>query len=183
MNDAGLAMVMTAGPGLLNQGLGLAGCVLPRVVLERASTVAEAIDLLEILPGSGYGLVYVLADPSGDCAVVEKVHDRMAVRGRAEPFVWAVNRFEDAQLESEIVALPREGLDASNAERSEAIRARVHPPPTSRQDTVRLLHTPPIHQRGTTSSFSVHTAAYTCRDRELLVWGADIDEPERSYRV
>ena len=57
--------------------------MLPRTVLERARSVAEAIEVLHEVPGSGFGLVYVLADAGGDTAIVEKVHDR--TRGALAP--------------------------------------------------------------------------------------------------
>ncbi len=183
MNEHGLAMVQTAGPGMLDQGPGLAGCLLPRIVLERARTVAEAIDVLREVPGSGFGLVYVLADAGGDTAIVEKVHDRTAVRSRHEGFAWAVNRFVAAELQEVIVEIPIAGLGESNAVRCAAFDALGPALPGSRDELVRTLRTPPIHQAGLGGLFSVHTAVYTPREASMLVARARLDEPFRQYGV
>jgi hypothetical protein len=183
MNEHGLAMVQTAGPGMLHQGPGLAGCLLPRIVLERASTVAEAIDVLCQVPGSGYGLVYVLADAAGDSAIVEKVHDRTAVRSRREPYAWAVNRFTADELQAVIVDIPLAGLGESNAIRCAAFESLGRDSPGTRDQLMRTLRTPPIHQRGVGLSdiFSVHTAVYTPREGSMQVSGAIADEPFRTF--
>jgi acyl-CoA:6-aminopenicillanic acid acyl transferase len=181
MNEHGLALVQTAGPGMLNQGPGLAGCLLPRLVLERASTVAEAIEVLREVPGSGYGLVYVLADAQGDTAIIEKVHDRTAVRSRKEPYAWAVNRFIAEELQEVIVDIPLDGLDESNSIRCAAFEALGAETPSTRDELIRTLRTPPIHQDGVGDMFSVHTAVYTPQERSLWVARARVTEPFRPY--
>ncbi len=182
MNEHGLAMVQTAGPGMLAQGPGLAGCVLPRLVLERARTVAEAIEVLTEVPGSGYGLVYVLADTDGDTAIVEKVHDRTAVRGRNR-YAWAVNRFVADEIQEVIVEMPLDGLNESNDIRCAAFDALGDAAPTTRAELVRTLRTPPIHQHDLAGIYSVHTAVYTPRDGSLMVAGASLAEPFRQYNL
>jgi hypothetical protein len=181
LNEHGLAMVQTAGPGMLDQGPGLAGCLLPRIVLERASTVAEAIDVLREVPGSGYGLVYVLADAHGDTAIVEKVHDRTAVRARRDRYAWAVNQFTADELQAVIVDIPLAGLDESNAIRCTAFGGLGADVPGTRDDLIRTLRTPPIHQDGVGDLYSVHTAVYTPREASLLVAGAHLGEPFRRH--
>lgn len=182
MNEHGLAMVQTAGPGILDQGPGLAGCVLPRAVLERARTVAEAIEVLHELPGSGYGLVYVLADAEGHTAIVEKVADRAAVRGR-DGYAWAVNQFEAEELQPRLVPMPLDGLAESNAVRCAAFDALGDGRPRTRDELVRTLRTPPIHQQGIGDVHTVHTAVYTPSDRSVLVAGAALDAPFRRLEL
>lgn len=183
MNEHGVAMVQTAGPGMLDQGPGLAGCVLPRLVLERARTVAEAIDVLTEVPGSGYGLVYVLADAEGDTAIVEKVHDRTAVRARRDPYAWAVNRFVADELQEVIVEMPLDGLNDSNVIRCAGFDALGDDEPATRAELIRTLRTPPIHQHDIAGIFSVHTAVYAPREGSLMVAGASLDEPFRTYNL
>ena len=132
---------------MLDQGPGLAGCVLPRLVLERARTVAEAIEVLTTVPGSGYGLVYVLADADGDTAIVEKVHDRTAVRDHREPYAWAVNQFDADELQEVIVEMPLDGLNDSNAVRCAAFDALgARPAPATRDQ---LASARSAHRRST----------------------------------
>ncbi len=183
INEHGLALVQTAGPGMLDQGPGLAGCVLPRIVLERAASVAAAIEVLKEVPASGYGLVYVLADAGGDRAIVEKVHDRTAVRSRREPYAWAVNRFTADELQNVIVDIPLLGIDESNRNRCTAFNGLGANTPATRDGLTRTLRTPPIHQEGIGDMFSVHTAVYTPREKSLLVARACREAPFRRYEL
>ena len=183
MNEHGLAMVQTAGPGMLDQGPGLAGCLLPRIVLERARTVAEAIDVLR---GD-------LPDPdsaSSTCSPTPAATRRSSRRSTtAQSFVharrgsWAVNRFVADELQEVIVEIPIAGLGESNSVRCTAFDALGPALPATRDELVQTLRTPPIHQDGLGGLYSVHTAVYTPREASVLVARSGINEPFRQYGV
>jgi hypothetical protein len=178
INEHGLAMVQTGGPGLLGQGPGLAGCCLPRVVLEQATSVATAIEVLQSVPASGFGLSYVLADADGETAIVEKVHRRAKARGRNR-FAWAVNRFELEEMQPGLVPIPLAGLDKSNEARAARLCALSGREPASRAELGSLLRAAPLFQQGLGGLWSVSTAVYTASERSLLV--AD-DDPASGWR-
>jgi len=170
MNEHGLAMVQTGGPGLCGQGDGLAGCVLPRVVLERTHDVDEAIELIVELPASGFGLVFVLADATGRTAIVEKVHCRSGVRDRGKPFAWAVNRFEIEELQSGLVPIPLNDLAESNAIRCQGFAQLVKGgAPKTRSELCEALRRSPIKQQSMGGLWTVHSAVYAPAQLELLV--------------
>ena len=175
-------MVQTAGPGMLNQGPGLAGCLLPRIVLERARTVAEAIDVLREVPGSGFGLVYVLADAGGDTAIVEKVYDRTVVRSRREGFAWAVNRFVADELQDVIVDIPIAGLGESNSVRCAAFEALGPALPATRDELIRTCARRPSTRTGWAASSPSHRRLHAARG-VLAGRLRGINEPFRQYGV
>jgi hypothetical protein len=179
MNEHGLALVATSGPGVLEQRSGIAGAVAPRIVLERARDVAEALNLLAELPFSGFGLSFAFADESGATAIAEKVHDRVAVRQRDGGFGWAVNDFLSEEIQEGLQPLPIPDLDESNAVRCEAFRRLCDQPPQRRAELSRLLGEPPIRQCGIAGLWSVHSAVYTPSQLSLLVAGDGDDEWRR----
>jgi len=72
-----------------------------RHALENASTAAEAVQIITALPGrDSYN--YLIADPQGDMAVVEKRWDQWAVRrpGLNEGGIYATNHFQSQSMET-----------------------------------------------------------------------------------
>lgn len=81
INSAGLAAGQGSAPTMPGQrGEGIPTLEYPRVILQRCSTVAEAIDFCEDVPMAGKGLNIALVDSTGQAAVVEKSGTRCAVR-------------------------------------------------------------------------------------------------------
>ena len=93
VNEKGLAVGMTAVAGTAVRP-GFNAGMLVRYVLEHCEKVAEALAALKKLPTAS-AQTLVLADKTGDMALVELAPQTMAVGrpGPAKPFVGAVNRF------------------------------------------------------------------------------------------
>lgn len=81
INSAGLAVGSGSAPTMPGQrGEGIPTLEYPRVILERCSTVAEAIQFCQDSPMVGKGLNIALVDGAGQAAVVEKSGTKFAVR-------------------------------------------------------------------------------------------------------
>ena len=94
VNDKGLAVGYTFVDGLTQQP-GINFQLVIRGLLEKCSSVQSAIEWLQKLPLSTYQN-FVLADRSGDLAIVESSPERIEVRYPEEniPFVVATNIFQ-----------------------------------------------------------------------------------------
>ena len=95
MNEHGLCVTMSAGAPLapFEPGGGMFWALV-RTVLDRCATVEEALEVVEGYPLS-FNLNLLLADRTGDAALVEMASSRRAVRRiqEGEPFLAATNHF------------------------------------------------------------------------------------------
>jgi len=81
INSAGLATGQGSTPTMPGQrSEGIPTLEYPRVILERCSTVAEAIQFCQDSPMAGKGLNIALVDETGQAAVVEKSGTKFAAR-------------------------------------------------------------------------------------------------------
>lgn len=89
VNEAGLFVGQAA---FFRQGLkpGITFWFIVRMLLERCATVGEALDLVSGLPHSA-GWTYLLADSSGDAAVVEPTGSGVAVRRARDGLLLLTN--------------------------------------------------------------------------------------------
>ena len=177
INEHGLAVVPTAGPGRMDQGPGLPSCIYPQFILEHARTVEEAIEVIDETPMSGFGMVFVIVDAKSSIAIVEKAADHSAVRPPSSSFTWAVNTFETDKMLLGAVTLPLAGLDDSNGTRCAAFEAIGAGALTTVSELIATLRTPPIWQQGPGSFWSVHTAIYNTQARSLLLGRDDPTVP------
>ena len=98
MNEQGLAVAITLVQSEYKE-IGLNFYVAVRKILENASTVEEAIHILREFPSSICNN-YLLADKSGNMAVVEKAPHNMFVRrpGKNEGFIICTNHFVSKEM-------------------------------------------------------------------------------------
>ena len=76
-------------------------------LLRHETTTAGFVAGLAAVPLLGKGFNVVVNDAAGDVAVVEAAVPRVAVRGRGEPFVYAVNHYVGPGLEQADRRTPR----------------------------------------------------------------------------
>ncbi len=98
INEHGLAVGMTfIAPKTIQPGLNF--LMIVRMILEKCKDIQEAIDLLNKIPTLTSQCI-VLADPSGELAVVEMCPEKMVVRRPAdgENFIVATNHFNDKDM-------------------------------------------------------------------------------------
>lgn len=120
MNAHGLCVTMSAGAPLVPAEPG--GCMfwsLVRTVLDRCGTVAQALDVIEGIPLS-FNLNLVLADRTGEAAVVEMASSRRAVKRIREGILVSTNHF----ALPEMVAHDRNRM-WNSVERTRVVRKRL----------------------------------------------------------
>ena len=117
MNEAGLALMQTAGPTAPNQnGYGIACNIAPRPVITQCRTTEEAILLLKQMYVAGWGMGIVLADLTGNVVVVEKTGDLCAVESNGGRASFCTNHFTDSVMQvTEKIA--HEGLEDNSKAR------------------------------------------------------------------
>jgi len=154
INSAGLAIGQGSAPTMPGQrGEGIPTLEYPRVILERCSTVAEAIQFCQDTPMTGKGLNIALVDGAGQAAVVEKSGTKSAVRrplvngdnpvpGAVVDGVYCTNHFLDPEMQGMIpLVIPGTPSLADNSQKRLANVARFFketPSPTV-DDLVSLL--------------------------------------------
>lgn len=89
INEAGLLVGQAA---FFRRGLkpGITFWFMVRMLLDRCATVCEALELLSVLPHPA-SWTYLLADRSGDAAVVEPTHSGVAVRRARDGLLLLTN--------------------------------------------------------------------------------------------
>ncbi|MDD5263729.1 MAG: C45 family autoproteolytic acyltransferase/hydrolase [Candidatus Bipolaricaulis sp.] len=96
LNEYGLGLTSSRGSPLSRvQVAGLPYCIVSRILLDRCRSVSEALGVLDELPIAWYSN-YILADRSGEAALVEIACSKRAVRRFASggaPALFATNHF------------------------------------------------------------------------------------------
>lgn len=119
INSAGLATGQGSAPTMPGQdGEGIPTLEYPRPILERCSSVAEAVQFCQSTPMAGKGLNIALVDATGQAAVVEKSGTKFAVRrplvngdnpvpGAVVDGLYCANHFLDTEMRGMIpLAIP-----------------------------------------------------------------------------
>lgn len=102
-------------------GMGLPRYVIEREILERCSTVLEAIDLIDELPIMGRGNL-ILADSKGEIAVAELGHEVQGIRRAKEGFLVTTNHFIEDSLKNSFVDVQKAPYQGNTFARYEKIQ-------------------------------------------------------------
>jgi predicted choloylglycine hydrolase len=139
MNSEGLAVVDTHVPST-DVGPGLPRFVAMRRILEDCASTAEALELLRSVPLMGLGNL-VLADPSGDIAVVECGHAEIGVVRPVHDYVVATNHYVSPQLTPSNLPSPQSRYGADSRQRRAWLTHALEQidPAAVRSDPARLL--------------------------------------------
>ena len=78
--------------------LGLPDSIVGRLLLEYASSVAEAVELFEELPYQGKGCNYAIVDAGGDGAILEASRERKAVLRMEDDELLCTNYYASGQI-------------------------------------------------------------------------------------
>lgn len=117
MNEAGFALMQTAGPLVANQdGYGIVCNIAPRLVLAQCRSSLEAMEMFRKMRVAGWGMGAVLADLGGQIIVIEKTYDRLAVRPAQAGVGFCTNHFLDPIM-SDTVPIAHPGLEANSKTR------------------------------------------------------------------
>jgi predicted choloylglycine hydrolase len=117
LNEAGLALVQTAGPSALHQdGYGIACTIAPRPVIERCRSTDQAIDMLSQMKVAGWGMCAVLADRTGSVTAVEKTSTALAVVPPHDGVVYCTNHFVAPTMQGMLPIL-HDGLKLNSEQR------------------------------------------------------------------
>jgi predicted choloylglycine hydrolase len=126
MNEKGLALMQTAGPVAPDQdGYGIPCNIVPRVVLSKCATTAEAIAMLEEIYSAGWGMGLVIADEDGRIAIVEKSGALMAVDQGNAGVGFCTNHFEADSMQA-ARPIPHPGLNENSRARLQTLRNLFH---------------------------------------------------------
>ena len=111
MNTAGLAVGQSSGPTQIGQdGAGLPTLEYPRYILERCTSVSEAIAFCQQTPMAGKGLSIAVVDAAGEGVIIEKCGTATSVRypsleqqnkkiGTAQGSVYCANIFLEKEMQ------------------------------------------------------------------------------------
>ena len=122
MNEAGFALMQTAGPLVPNQdGCGIVCNVAPRLVLARSRTTQEGVEKFREMRVAGWGMGAVLADTEGNVAVIEKTYDLLATEPVQAEVGFCTNHFLDPVMMSATVPTDHEGLEENSKARYETL--------------------------------------------------------------
>lgn len=117
MNDAGLALMQTAGPSAPEQdGHGIVCNIAPRPVLERCRTTGEGLAMLASMDVAGWGMGLMLADWHGTLAGLEKTYDRDAVITPEAEVAFCTNHFTQPAMQG-TVSIAHAGLEENSRAR------------------------------------------------------------------
>jgi len=82
-----------------DQATGLPDAIIGRLLLERAGTVAEAIELFQRLPYQGKGCNYALCDAAGDAAILEATGEQKVIRRIEDDYIHCTNYYASGAIE------------------------------------------------------------------------------------
>lgn len=117
INASGLSVGQSSAPTAPGQdGIGISTLIMPRPVLQYCRNTREAMNLLERFRLAGKGLNVALLDETGDAAVVEKSHDKQAVREAEEGVVFCSNHFVEETMQG-MIPLRIDGIEENSTGR------------------------------------------------------------------
>ena len=97
INEAGLAIGLTAIPGYPHDKPGVILHIATRWVLDNCSTTKEAVSFMKRIPHFR-GNNYLIADQQGDIALVEGSPERVTVTSATDGLAFAANRFQSPEM-------------------------------------------------------------------------------------
>ncbi len=190
LNEAGLALMQTAGPIAPNQdGYGVVCNIAPRLILARNRSVKQAVEDIRQMRTAGWGYGAVLADSRGNLSVVEKAYDWCACRPIEAGAGWRTNHFVEPGMER-CLPIPHPGLEQNSRQRYTTVETLV----TGRDwqstvDNVQNLlgyHGPAgfVCQHGDSDLFTNYSCIAIARDRKILLGdGYPCEKNYTTYRL
>ena len=97
INEAGLAIGLTAISGYPDDKPGVILHLVTRWILDNCSTTKEAVDFMKRIPHFR-GNNYLIADKEGDIALVEASPEKVMVTPAKDGLVFAANRFQSPEM-------------------------------------------------------------------------------------
>jgi isopenicillin-N N-acyltransferase-like protein len=117
LNEAGLALMQTAGPSAPNQdGHGIVCNIAPRPVIEQCRTTQEAVEMLARMDVAGWGMGAVIADTAGNLVTIEKSYDHHAVMPAQDGVSFCTNHFVHPAMQG-MLPIAHEGIAANSVAR------------------------------------------------------------------
>ena len=140
--------------------LGLPDTIVGRLMLEKAGTVEEVIELFEATPYVGKGANYAVADSQGDAAILEASKDKKNVLRIEGDYLYCTNFYASGQIEHQTEPESLENAHG-RAELLDRYMSEERPLTVARAIEIMSSHDGPI-------SLCRHTPADSTRNDTLM---------------